>query len=60
MIRSAALRAGPVAEVDDGGLRISIRLTITFLALAVGAVIAAQLLGRARADADRRLASRCL
>jgi hypothetical protein len=41
MIRSAALRASPATEVDDGGPRINIRLTIAFLALAVGAVIAA-------------------
>jgi hypothetical protein len=41
MIRSAALPAGPATEVDDRGLRISIRLTVTVLALAVGAVIAA-------------------
>ena len=41
MIRSAVLSASPAAEVEAGDPRINIRLAIAFLALAVGAVIAA-------------------
>ena len=41
MFQSAVLPASPATEVEDGGPRINIRLITAFLALAVGAVIAA-------------------